>query len=334
MKRLMTDRQAGRRSGGLFLSPRSLLLLALGVVPLPACRPESARQLQPHEGFAPVAGGRIWYQVIGTGRGLPLILVHGGPGGTSCSYHRLKALGDDRPLILYDQLSTGRSDRMTDTTLWTVARFVDEIDSLRAHLKLDRFHIYGHSWGGSVVADYLITRRPTWVVSAVLGSPLISTSRWIADADTLRSRMPAPLQRVLAVHESAGTFEAPEYLAATDSFYARHMSRRQPPVTVPECAGVKGNDTLYRYMWGPTEFVATGTLRDFDRVDRLGEINVPVLFLTGEFDEARPETVRDFQQRVPGARLAIIPGSGHSVTRDNPEEVVRVIRDFLRSVEP
>ena len=334
MKRLMTDRQAGRRSGGQFLSPRSLLLLAFAALPLAACRPESTGQLQPHEGYAPVAGGRVWYQVIGTGRGTPLIFVHGGPGGTSCNFNRLKALGDERPLILYDQLGTGRSDRTADTTLWTVARFVDEIDSLRAHLKLDRFHIYGHSWGGSVVADYLITRKPTWVVSAVLGSPLISTRRWIADADTLRSQMPAPLQQVLAVHESAGTFEAPEYLAATDSFYARHMSRRQPAVTVPECAGVKGNDTLYRYMWGPTEFVATGTLRDFDLADRLGEINVPVLFLTGEFDEARPETVRDFQQRVPGARLAIIPGSGHSVTRDNPEEVVRVIREFLKSHEP
>jgi proline iminopeptidase len=306
------------------------LLAAVLVLAGAGCRDDS---LPPREGYIPVAGGRIWYQVVGEGTGTPLLLVHGGPGGTSCGMTPLKALGDERRVIFYDQLGTGRSDRTTDSTLWETHRFLDEIDSIRSHLKLDRLHLYGRSWGGSVVAEYLITRQPQGIVSAVLASPLISTSQWIADADTLRMELPAELQRVLVQHESAGTFDAPEYLAATDSFYARFMSRKQPPVRFPECEGVTGNDTIYRYMWGPTEFVATGNLKTFERAERLREITVPVLFITGEFDEARPPTVRGFHQQVSGSEFEMIEGSGHSLEKDNPEQVLRVLRTWLRGVD-
>jgi proline iminopeptidase len=175
----------------------------------------------------------------------------------------------------------------------------------------------------------------------VLASPLISTSQWIADADTLRMELPVELQRVLARHESAGTFDAPEYLAATDSFYARFMSRKAPASgfrevlgaareALSECGRVTGNDAIYRYMWGPTEFVATGNLKTFERAERLREISVPVLFITGEFDEARPPTVRSFHLQIPGSEFQIIEGSGHALEKDNPEQVVAVLREFLK----
>lgn len=304
--------------------PRVLWVLP-GLLLVPACRAPDV----PREGFIPVEGGRVWYHIEGDGPGTPVLLVHGGPGGTSCGFAPLKALGVDRPVIFYDQLGTGRSDRPNDSTLWEVPRFIDEIDSIRAHLKLDRLHLYGASWGGSVVAEYLIAKRPAGIASAVLASPLISTRLWIADADTLRAGLPAPLQAVLAHHESAGTFDHPAYLAATDSFYARYLSRRQPPVRFPECEGVVGNDSIYRYMWGPTEFVATGNLRRFERAERLHEIRVPVLFVTGEFDEARPPTVRRFHEQVPNSRYEVIPGAGHSLPRDNPERLLEVLRDWL-----
>jgi proline iminopeptidase len=90
---------------------------------------------------------------------------------------------------------------------------------------------------------------------------------------------------------------------------------------------------LYGYMWGPSEFTATGTLRDYDRTSRLGELNLPVLYTTGEFDEARPTTVAYYRSLTPGAEFAIIPGSAHLTTIDAPEAFADTVRRFLRAVE-
>jgi len=284
-------------------------------------------------GFVAVPGGRIWYHEAGGGRSIPLLVIHGGPGGRSCRLAAFDRLGRERRVVRYDQLGTGRSDRPVDTTLWRLPRFVEEIDSLRRRLGLVEVHLLGQSWGGAVAAEYALTRPNSGVRSLILASPLLSTPRWMADARILRAALPAELQRTLDRHEAAGTIDHPEYVAATDSFYARHLSRRQPAWTPPECEGVTGNDSVYRYMWGPTEFNATGTLLSYDRSDRLGELRLPVLLVTGEFDEARPATVGEFARSIPGARFEVIEGSGHATAIDRPDRVTRVVADFLREVE-
>jgi proline iminopeptidase len=310
--------------------------LLLVLILAPSCQRELTRipenPLAPHQGYVSVPGGRIWYEVVGTGPGTPILLIHGGPGGRSCGFAPLKVLGAERPVIFYDQLGGGRSDHTTDTTLWRFPRFLDEIDSLRTHLGLKELHIYGHSWGATVAAEYYLTRRPSGVRSITLAGPLLSTRRWIEDANALRAQLPVALQQVLSPHEAAGTFDAPEYQAAADSFYARYL-RRRPVLPRAECEGVTGNDAIYRYMWGPTEFVATGTLRNYDVTPRLSEFDRPVLLLCGEFDEARPETVREFQRKIPGARMEMIPGSGHSLLNDASERVIVILRGFLGEIE-
>ena len=154
---------------------------------------------------------------------------------------------------------------------------------------------------------------------------------WLEDAAALRGQLPAPIRETLARHEAAGTFDSPEYLAATDSFYARFYTRR-PERQNPDCPG-NLNQAVYRYMWGPTEFHATGTLRSYDRFARLSELRLPVLLLAGEFDEARPGTVRRYQQRIRGARFEQIEDAGHAILSDAPDQVVEALGPFLRAAE-
>lgn len=307
------------------------LAALLALVLLSACA-EQPSGLAPGEGYVDMPGGRVWYRVEGTGPGTPLILLHGGPGAPSYYLNPLAALGDDRPVIFYDQLGAGRSDHTTDTTLFTVPHFVAELDSLRRALGLEEFHLLGHSWGTMLGAEYALA-HPDAVKSLVLASPALSAARWVADADSLVGTLADSLQQAIATHEAAGTFGAPEYQAAVMAYYERYLARRLPWSADVDSTFAQMGTALYEYMWGPSEFTATGTLEDFDVTDSLSLIRVPTLFTTGEYDEAPPATVRDYASLVAGAEVAVIPGAAHLTMHDNPEENVRVVREFLRRVD-
>jgi proline iminopeptidase len=294
-----------------------------------ACAP---RGLQPGEGFVEVPGGKVWYRISGSGTATPLLLLHGGPGAPSYYLKPFEALADERPVILYDQLGGGRSDPITDTTLLTVERFVAELAAVRAALGLDEVHILGHSWGTMLATDYLLT-RPAGVRSVIFASPAISIPRWMADADTLLLTMPDSIQAAVARHEADGTFDAPAYRGAVMAFYQRYLARSLPWSADLDSTFAQFSIPVYGYMWGPSEFTATGSLRHYDRTDRLGEIAVPALFTTGRYDEARPATVEYYRSLVPGAELAVLEHSAHLTMQDEPGENVRIVREFLRRVE-
>jgi proline iminopeptidase len=284
------------------------------------------------EGMIDVPGGKVWYRKIGNGPGVPLLALHGGPGGTSCRFEVLAPLANERPVIFYDQLGSGRSEHPTDTTLWNFPRFVQEVDAVRRALKLDTVHLLGHSWGGALAAEYMIATKPTGVKSVIFSSPLISTPRWIADADSLRDQLPTSIQDVLDANEKAGTIDSPDYKAATDSFYARHV-RRLPTPPIARCEGVASNDTIYRQMWGPTEFLSNGSLQSWTRAADMDDITTPSLFIAGEFDEARPTTLEEFRKTMRDARLVVIPGGAHAAMREKPSEYIAAVRAFLAEVE-
>ena len=123
----------------------------------------------------------------------------------------------------YDQLGSGRSGRPDDPSLWTVARFVEELHVVRQQLGLGQMHLLGHSWGGALAAAYVLEKGTEGIASVILSSPLLSTPMWIEDANYLRSLLPSDVQQTLTEHEAAGTIDSDEYQAASDVFYERHV---------------------------------------------------------------------------------------------------------------
>jgi alpha/beta hydrolase family protein len=124
----------------------TMLLVACGKQeskPAAATTTAASVALGPGEGLLPVRGGRIWYKVSGTGKGTPMVLLHGGPGAGSYYLKPFEDIGDDRPVIRYDQLGAGKSDRLTDTTLMRIPRFVEELDSLRRGLRIEKWFVNG-----------------------------------------------------------------------------------------------------------------------------------------------------------------------------------------------
>jgi proline iminopeptidase len=287
----------------------------------------------PPEGFVDVPGGRVWYRVAGADRpGVPLLGLHGGPGFTHDTLTTLDGLASDRPVVLYDQLGSGRSDRPGDLELYRLERYVEEVGRVRDALGLDRIHLLGHSWGGTLALTYALT-GPEGLETLVLASPLVSTDRWLEDARRLRSELPEDVQRTLREHEERDFTGCPEYVAATLFFYRRHLCRLDPWPEELERGFAGMALDVYETMWGPTEFHATGTLVELDLTPRLAELRMPVLFTCGRHDEATPETVGSFRDAVDGAELVVFQESSHTAHLEEPDRYLEVVRRFLDEAE-
>lgn len=286
------------------------------------------------EGHIEVPGGRVWYRIAGAGRpGIPVLCLHGGPGMPHDYLEPLEDLATRRPVIFYDQLGCGRSDRPADDTLWTTDRFVEELAVVRAELSLQRPHLFGNSWGGWLALQYTLDRRPE-LASLILSSSPPSVPRWIADCAELRAQLDQPVRDVLDRHEAGGYFSCPEYQWAITQFYRRHLCRQDPwPACVEQTFAGLGAD-VYQAMWGPSEFgPVTGRLRGWNVTARLPEIQLPALITGGRHDEARPEHLAMLAQGIREAELVIFERSSHMAFIEERERYIQVVEDFLTRAE-
>jgi proline-specific peptidase len=161
------------------------------------------------EGTVSVDGFKVWYRRVGEG-GIPLLTLHGGPGAGHDYLEPLEGLADERAVGFYDQLGCGKSDQPDDTSLWRIERFTREIDTVRDALGLDRIHLLGHSWGGWLAIEYMLT-QPRGVVSLILGSTSTSTREFVQGAKKLKDELPAEIRDTLRRYEAAGDLSSPEY---------------------------------------------------------------------------------------------------------------------------
>jgi proline iminopeptidase len=284
------------------------------------------------EGTIAVDAGEVSYRVVGDGPGLPLVCLHGGPGLPHDYISNLAALADERPVVFYDQLGCGSSDRPDDSSLWRAERFVDELQRVRDVLGHERVHLLGQSWGGMLALLYAL-EQPKGLESLVLASPVVSVPRWIADADRLRAELPPDVEATLRSHEASGFVDCPEYVAATLVFWKRHVCRLEPwPDELERALSGFGVD-VYRTMWGPSEFTCTGILDGLDLSARLGEVSLPTLFTCGRFDEATPEANEHYRSLMSDARLLVFEESSHTAHLEQPGDYLAALREFLAHVE-
>ena len=284
------------------------------------------------EGFIEVDGGKIWYRMDGIGDNTPVVLLHGGPGASSLYLEPLIELSQDRPVIFIDQLGCGRSTRITDTSLMTIDKNVEQLEQVRKKLHLENFYLYGHSWGTMLGIDYYL-KYPKGIKALIFGSPCFSTKMWTNDADTLISKMPNSIQLIINESIKKKNYASEIFKNAVKAYYKEYLIRTPISKAKQDSSDRFSGVNVYEFMWGPSEFKATGNLLTYNRVNDLSKIKVPTLFTAGEFDEARPTTVKFFQSLVPGAQFKMIPNAGHETMVDNKIENNKVLRAFLMEMD-
>jgi proline-specific peptidase len=240
-----------------------------------------------------------------------------------------------RRVIFYDQLGCSRSAiPESRPELWTVDLYIEEVTAVRAALGLEHVHVLGQSWGGMLGMEYALT-QPAGLESLTVASSPASMIQWVQEANRLRDDLPPDVQAALLKHEATGAYDDPEYVAAMQVFYDRHVCRvvPNPEYVTRSLASVGVNPEVYYTMNGPTEFHVIGTLKEWDIIDRLGEIRVPTLVTSGRFDEATPLIAGTVHEGIPGSRWEIFEASSHMPHAEEPERYMAILDGFLGEVE-
>ncbi len=282
------------------------------------------------DGYLTINGHHIYYKVAGKpSRRAPLVVLHGGPGSCHNYLLSLTAQAKDRQVVFYDQLGCGLSDQPPDA-VWSFRLFLDELAQVRTQLNLNNIHLLGHSWGGMLAIEYLLT-KPRGVQSLVLASSMVSLPLFRAEVELLKSDLPGNLGEVLRRSEKAGTTDSPEYTAAMNHFNRRHNYRhehypdeyRMPP---------GGNGVAaYNALWGPSEAYANGSLKKWDRIKDLHGIAQPTLITSGQYDELTPQQAVVTHDNMPGSQLHILSAASHLAHIERADDYNQLLRDFLKN---
>lgn len=281
-----------------------------------------------------VIGGQIHYRLYmphdeQARKNTPLVAIHGGPGGChACMYDNLNDLANDRPYILYDQLGSYFSPADITNDLLTLDRFVDELDRLINHLKLEKPILHGHSWGGTIATQYAIDHGDK-ISALITTGALFSTQRWIDDCNMLIDKLPTKTAQTIKNCLANGTTNSKEYYDAENVFCDKHFCRIKP---MPESSirnNARTNRHIYQTMWGVSEFTHTGTLGDVDLFPHLHNITTPALIICGQYDTATPAYMAEVANQIPNAKCEVIPDCGHAAYAENPEAIISSFNQFI-----
>ena len=294
------------------------------------------------EGYLERDGHRTWYRIVGEldpdALRAPVVICHGGPGATHDYVAPIAELHrSGRACVLYDQLGNGRSDHLPDAdpSFWTTQLFKDELAALVDQLGIGgRYHVVGQSWGGMLALDHALD-RPPGLLSVVAADSPADADAFARGAVALLDTLDPETKATILRHEEAGTTGDPEYAAAVQEFYTRYVCRLDPwpDALVRTFDALEADPTVYATMNGPSEFTVIGPLREWNITDRLGEIEVPVLLISGEHDEVRPEVVQAAHDRLRESEWVLFEGCSHTPHLEQPERFLRVVEEFLERVE-
>jgi L-proline amide hydrolase len=282
--------------------------------------------------------GTTWYRVVGDLKSskTPVMILHGGPGA---GHNYCEPIADvlaqtGRAGVLYDQIGCGNSTHLPDKPkeFWTPELFMEELVLLTEHLGIsNKYNIVGQSWGGMLGMQFAI-QKPKGLNAMVIADSPASMEVWVSEANKLRKELPPEVEATLLKHEAAETTEDPEYIAAVDVFYSRHLCRiPQPPYVVASFDQLAADPTVYHTMNGPSEFHVIGSLKHWDIRPQLKEIKTPTLLVSGQYDEATPAMVKEIQGLIPGSKWELFAESSHMPHVEEPAKFKRVVSEFLDS---
>ncbi len=284
----------------------------------------------------------VWTKRIGNNPTKKVLLLHGGPGGTHEFFESFEGYFPQEGIefYYYDQLGSYYSDQPSDTSLWTLPRFVDEVEQVRVALGLDKenFYLFGQSWGGILAMEYALAHQEH-LKGLIISNMVMSIPSYNTYAkEVLGPAMPPEVLAEIMEIEANEDFDNPRYLELLFEYhYTEHILRR-PLEEWPEAvnrAFKHLNPEVYVYMQGHSEFGVTGnaTLKDWDVTDRLKEITVPTLSIGATHDSMDPEHMKWLASEVQNGRFLLCPEGSHCSQYDDQSHFFPGLIQFIHDVD-
>ena len=334
-----------------------LLVIALSCAPAPESDTSAPRDAYfAHEGREDaLAGGvrmipvttpsgnfRVWTKRVGNNPDKKVLLLHGGPGNTHEYFEAADSYfpGENIEYYYYDQLESGRSDHPADSTLWTIDRFVSEVEQVRQTLGLDstNFFLLGHSWGGILAMEYALAHQDA-LKGLIISNMMASIPEYNRYAqEELGPQLPPEVLTEIQELEAAEDYGNPRYTELLmEHYYTEHVLR-MPVDEWPEPA-LRGmgnvNYDVYLAMQGPSEFGIhpDASLFEWDRSEDLPDIKVPTLVIGAEHDTMDPDYMEWMAGQLPRGEYLYLPDGSHMAMYDDQERYFAGVVGFIEGVD-
>jgi proline iminopeptidase len=276
----------------------------------------------------PIRGVSLFVEVIGNG--VPLLLMHGGPGGDHITMSPFRPLADNFTLIFYDHRCNGRSEG-AEVSSMTWENLTADADALRQTLGFEKWAVLGHSFGGMVALEYAL-RYPK-SLSHLLLLDTCGDTRWAQQnaPKILAKRGYRAATVKLAQRYYNGQIAPGEMSSAIMKLARAYYHHLSPLQLVKDLSlGMRMKSRPEALIFGYGQLLQGWTV-----MDRLGEIKVPTLVMAGRDDfQFPPEHQAILADRLPNARLEIIERAGHNAPSERPAEVIQAVRDFMAVANP
>lgn len=283
----------------------------------------------------------VYTKRVGNNPHMRVLLLHGGPGGTHEEFGNFDGYLPNEGIeyIYYDQLDSYYSDHPNDSTLWTTAHFVEEVEQVRKALDLDKdnFYLLGQSWGGILAMEYAL-KYQDHLKGLIISNMMASAPRYTRYAsEVLGPQMDPAILKEITVMEANQDFDNPRYTELLMNHYYTEHILRMPLDSWPKSVNMLFqhlNPAIYVYMQGHSEFGMTGnaTLRDWDVSGRLKEIRVPTLMIGARHDTMDPEYMDWMATQVQQGQSVTTNGS-HLSQFDDPGTYFPAVIQFIREVD-
>ncbi len=286
----------------------------------------------------PVGEFKVWTKRFGNNPKIKILLLHGGPAMTheymECFETFFQRQGFE--FYEYDQLGSFYSDQPKDSTLWTTARFVEEVEQVRQAIGADRdnFYLLGNSWGGILAMEYAL-KYQKHLKGLVVANMVASAPEYGKYADeVLGKEMPPEILSEIKSLEAKKDFNNPRYMELLiPNFYKKHLCRLTVWPDGFNRSLKHCNSEIYTMMQGPSEFGISGRLAQWDIKNRLKEITVPTLMVGAKYDTMDPKAMEEQSRLVSNGTYLYCPNGSHLSMWDDQKVFMNGVIDFITAVD-
>jgi proline iminopeptidase len=293
------------------------------------------------EGFVDVNGLFLYYTELGEGQ--PLIVLHGGPGGTHNYFlPYLLPLTRTNRIIFMDERGSGRSGKLEDASGYTVENMVEDVEALRQALGLGSINLLGHSFGGVVAQAYALKYQKN-LSHLILADTFDSTNEFNQVWGRLKTKIdPEHLRRIEELEKEGlfdkgkpwehGRYTAEYAELAWGWAYYPYMYENHPNPNYNPLGTLGIAWDVYREMSGSNgEFVIDGNMKSVEYAEKLRTVRVPTLIIAGEHDEWSLQMSNEMHSNIPGSQLAVLPKSKHMTFVDQNAMFNNTVDAFIHS---